>query len=109
TIAGETAPGDGILIRGARFRVRASNVIIRHMRFRQDPSTSTGDNNDALTVDGTGHSNPLKDIILDHCSFSWGLDGNLDIRNTWGMTVQNSIISNNIKSNLINANSKDIS
>src|SRR5690606_38345856 len=81
TIAGETAPGKGILIRGARLRVRASNVIIKHIRFRQDSSSSTGDNDDALTIDGTGQSSPIRDIIIDHCSFSWGLDGNLDIRN----------------------------
>lgn len=108
TIAGESAPGDGILIRGARLSVRASNVIIRHIRFRQDPSTSSGSNDDAVTIDGT-YAGPLSDIIIDHCSFSWGLDGNLDIRNTWGATVQNSIFSYNEKSNLINANSKNIS
>ena len=108
TIAGETAPGGGILIRGARLQVRDGNVIIRHIRFRQDPSNSSGSNDDALTIDGTGGS-PLTDIMIDHCSFSWGLDGNLDIRNTWGATVQNSIITGNAKSNLINANSKNIS
>ncbi|WP_031443336.1 Ig-like domain-containing protein [Arenibacter algicola] len=108
TIAGETAPGGGILIRGARLQVRDGNVIIRHIRFRQDPSNSTGSNDDALTIDGTGGS-PLTDIMIDHCSFSWGLDGNLDIRNTWGATVQNSIVTGNAKSNLINANSKNIS
>tara|TARA_R110002124_G_scaffold281430_1_gene455711 strand:- start:69551 stop:71152 length:1602 start_codon:yes stop_codon:yes gene_type:complete len=108
TIAGETAPGDGILIRGARLRVRDSNVIIRHIRFRQDPSNSTGSNDDALTIDGTGGS-PLTDIMIDHCSFSWGLDGNLDIRNTWGATVQNCMITGIAKSNLINANSKNVS
>jgi hypothetical protein len=109
TIAGETAPGNGILIRGARLRIRANNVIIKHVRFRQDPNSSAGSNDDALTIDGTGLSSPLKDIIISHCSFSWGLDGNLDIRNTWGATVQNSIITGNAKSNLINANSKNIS
>lgn len=109
TIAGETAPGDGILIRGSRLRVRASNVIIRNIRFRQDPSTSTGSNDDAITLDGSGLSEPLTNIVLDHCSVSYGLDGNLDIRNTWGATIQNCIFSYNNRSNLINANSKDIS
>lgn len=109
TIAGETAPGNGISIRGAKLSIRDSNVIIRHLRFRQDPSNSTGGNDDAMTIDGTQSDKPLTDIIIDHCSFSGGLDGNLDIRNTWGATVQNSIFSHNEKSNLINANSKDIS
>lgn len=109
TIAGETAPGDGIQIQGAKLRVRASNVIIRHMRFRQDPSTSSGSNDDAITIDGSGLSQPLRNIVLDHCSVAYGLDGNLDIRNTWGATVQYCIFSYNSKSNLINANSKDIS
>src|SRR5690606_35148902 len=90
--------------------IRASNVIIRHIRFRQDPKNSTGGNDDAMTIDGTqSGGGPLTDIVIDHCSFSWGLDGNLDIRNTWGATVQNSIMTANMMSNLVNANSKDIS
>ena len=102
TIAGETAPGDGILLRNGTLVIDASNVIIRHIRVR---GSYTDD--DCIRIKTTG--NPLQNIILDHVSVSWGKDGNLDISNAWNVTVQNSIISNNIKSNLINFNSKNVS
>ena len=108
TIAGETAPGDGILIRGGRLRIEAGNVIVRHLRVRQDPVNSTGTNDDAVTLDGTVNG-PITNLLLDHVSISYGLDGNLDIRNTRDCTVQYSLFTANDKSNLINANTKDLS
>ncbi|MCC6457681.1 MAG: pectate lyase [Caldilineaceae bacterium] len=75
TIAGQTAPGDGITLRasgndvGSPIRVRTQEVIIRYLRSR--PGT-TGLNNRALTI-GNQH-NPPFNVIVDHSSFSWSGD-----------------------------------
>jgi pectate lyase len=72
TIAGQTAPGDGICIRGATFCVDTHDVVIRHLRFRR------GETNVANRDDSLG-GNPIGNIIVDHCSASWGLDENLSM------------------------------
>ena len=64
TIAGQTAPGDGICIKG-NLSTGADNVIIRYIRVRYDPSWGA---NDALG--GRHHTNN----IFDHVSKSWSAD-----------------------------------
>lgn len=69
TIAGQTAPGDGICIAGHGTSVRAKNIIIRYLRFRLGDINTTQD--DALNASGV---NRTANIIIDHCSLSWSVD-----------------------------------
>ncbi|TDO77272.1 hypothetical protein EV143_10432 [Flavobacterium chryseum] len=72
TIAGQTAPGDGICIAGETLEIDTHDVIIRHMRFRRG-ATDVARRDDALG------GNPIGNIIIDHCSVSWGLDENISL------------------------------
>ncbi len=72
TIAGQTAPGDGICIAGYTLSVEASNIIIRYIRCRLGDENK--DEDDAMHA--TEKRIPFKhhDIIIDHCSLSWSVD-----------------------------------
>lgn len=67
TILGQTSPG-GITVCDQTFQNKASNVIIRFVRFRRGELVSTDDGADAAW------GRYYKNIILDHCSFSWSTD-----------------------------------
>lgn len=67
TIAGQTAPGDGIVVTGETLEVDTHDVIIRFMRFRRG-AMDVAHRDDACGGNGIGN------IIYDHCSASWGLD-----------------------------------
>ncbi len=101
TIAGQTAPGDGVCLAGESFWINTHDVIIRHMRFRRG-ETWVGRRDDAIG------GNPVGNIMIDHVSASWGLDENMSIyRHMWSdgtgkkdlklptvnITIQNSIFS----------------
>jgi len=71
TIAGQTAPGDGICIADQGIHDDAQDVVIRYIRLRRgDP--------DIFNRHGTHYGNPVGNILLDHISSSWGTDQNLD-------------------------------
>ncbi len=72
TIAGQTAPGDGVCVAGQSFWIDTHDVIIRHMRFRRG-ETMSWHRDDALG------GNPVGNIMIDHCSCTWGLDENISI------------------------------
>ena len=77
TIAGQTAPGDGVGIRGETTHINTHNVVIRYLRFRRGPaSRDAGARRGDYDALG-GH--PVGNILIDHVSASWGLDENLSI------------------------------
>ncbi len=109
TIAGQTAPGDGICIADHPVVINGDNVIVRYVRFR------LGDKNQLKTtpancglpvapfsascmpLDGSGGDDGLgnlgnKNIIIDHCSVSWSADEALTIYRGDSVTVQWSFI-----------------
>lgn len=70
TIAGQTAPGEGVSIADETFNINTHDVIVRHMRFRRG-KTSVWSRDDAFG------GNPVGNIMIDHCSCEWGLDENI--------------------------------
>ena len=97
TIAGQTAPGDGIQIKGpAGLYVKTHDVIIRGIRIRR--GWHTGEPVGSCIGIGFGNS---YNIVIDHCSFSWGSDETFTIWDTdapyvHDITVQWSIISESL-------------
>jgi pectate lyase len=72
TITGQSAPGDGICLTNQSLNINTHNVILRHLRVRRGrPEGGQGSDN----IGG----NPEGQIIVDHCSTSWGMDENLSL------------------------------
>jgi hypothetical protein len=101
TIAGQTAPGDGVCVAGESVWINTHDVVVRFMRFRRG-ETYVGRRDDAIG------GNPIGNIMIDHVSASWGLDENMsmyrhmyndstgkieDKLGTVNITIQNSIFS----------------
>lgn len=89
TIAGQTAPGGGIMltIRNTAsvnypLSIETHNAILRYVRIRPGPSQVKSDNVDALLVGG----NTTHDVILDHVTMSWGTDETFNIIGNSGTT-----------------------
>ena len=104
TIAGQTAPGGGITIRGAELRISASNVILRYVKIRPGSNVS-GSNVNGIRL-SSYNNNQIRDIMIDHCSITWATDKVLIIGGIGGtssvqnVTVQKSIIGENISTGL---------
>ncbi|MGD0259237.1 MAG: autotransporter-associated beta strand repeat-containing protein [Verrucomicrobiota bacterium] len=101
TIAGQTAPGDGIGIMGAEVSFYGcSNIICRHVRFRQG-DVHNGSNPDnsgqsAINLDASSSASPANNMIFDHISVEFGSWDSINAVNTATFTVQNSIIADPI-------------
>lgn len=87
TIAGQSAPGDGICLKDQTFRIKkASHIILRYVRFRLgDENKPKPSGPDCLNTDDVDH------VILDHITATWGIDGNHDLRRGGNFTLQWSI------------------
>ena len=95
TIAGQTAPGDGIMIRNLPVNgeppltVETHDVVIRHLRLRPGPSGVP-----SCCVDALGLMDGTRNVMIDHVSMSWAVDENLGASgDASDFTVQWSILS----------------
>lgn len=75
TIAGQTAPGDGICIKNGNLRIAADDVIVRHLRVR--PGDEMQKELDAISIESGCHN-----VIVDHCSAGWSVDESLSVSGT---------------------------
>lgn len=88
TIAGQTAPGMGICLRNYGMRVKADNVMVRYLRIR--PGDKVPGEQDAFTC------LRCKDVIVDHCSFSWSNDETATAYDNENFTMQWCLISESL-------------
>ncbi|KAK1524567.1 pectate lyase [Colletotrichum paranaense] len=86
TLAGQTAPGKGIVIQGNPLGLTgASDIIFRHMRVR--PGKVSGQTIDGMGMQGSNH------CIFDRCSMGWTIDEAFSSRSAWNITFQRNMIS----------------
>ena len=94
TIAGQTAPGDGICVADYPFAIKANNVIVRYIRVRLGNHNVTVDGADGW--DGFGGFDQAN-IIIDHCSISWSIDECCSVLGNKNTTVQWCLISQSLQ------------
>lgn len=97
TIAGQTAPGDGIVIKGAPLKIKTHDVVVRGLRFRiGDGPGSDSTDRDGLGVSGNNNDpNAVYNVVLDHNSIAWGVDENMstwyplhDVTFSWNISAE---------------------
>ena len=90
TIAGQTAPGDGVCLRGAWVAIQGEDVVIRFVCSRPGNAAGTDDldDRDAFKILNA------RNVILDHVSAGWSVDEAVStwFRDVQDVTIQNSII-----------------
>lgn len=98
TIAGQTAPGDGICVADYPVSVGADNVIVRYMRFRMGDKNQKKTDANGNPINGSGGDDAFgglghKNIIIDHCTMSWSDDEACTFYRGDSTTLQWNIIS----------------
>jgi hypothetical protein len=103
TIAGQTAPGDGICLKGSQLSVQANNVIVRGLRSRAGDGDVgiSGQYRRCFEIIGD-----VSDVIVDHCSLSWGVDeaitvyGDKEGRAPQNITIQRCLLAEGLANSI---------
>lgn len=93
TIAGQTAPGDGICLADNSVSLGGDNIIVRYIRFRMGDKYQKGGMVDGNGGDDAFGGTKRKNIIVDHCSISWSTDEVFSVYAGDSTTLQWNIIS----------------
>ena len=106
TVAGQTAPGMGVTVRGAPLLIRTHDVVIRYLRIRPGADTEVNPEKlDGLTILDTDR-NSVHDVIIDHVSATWAVDENMgawygpsDVTVQWSLLAEGLAHSTHLKDN----------
>lgn len=93
TIAGQTAPGDGICLADNSVSLGGDNIIVRYLRFRMGDKYQKGGMVDGNGGDDAFGGTKRKNIIIDHCSMSWSTDEVFSVYAGDSTTLQWNLIS----------------
>ncbi|WP_167856501.1 T9SS type A sorting domain-containing protein [Hymenobacter metallicola] len=93
TIAGQTAPGEGICLADYPVTIGADNVIVRFMRFRMGDRYQNKGKVDGAGADDAFGGTGRKNIIIDHCTMSWSTDEALSVYRGDSTTLQWNLMS----------------
>lgn len=97
SILGSSAPSPGITLKSAHLVVTTHDVFIQHLRIRpgDEASWKNCDNVRAITMEA--NYEPVYNVVIDHCSLSWGIDTTLSVWETadddYDISMSNNIIS----------------
>ncbi|MBW3139890.1 pectate lyase [Ferrimonas balearica] len=105
TIAGQTAPSPGIMIRGISLRIEASDVLIQHVRVRTGDAIEGRTPGDRDGIYAIGKSDDTSrqphNLVFDHVSVSWGIDETFTVKDTAkNVDILNSIVSEGLWYNM---------
>lgn len=107
TIAGQTAPSPGITFIRGGMEIRTHDVLMQHVRFRMGDAESVAGSGFEPDVSTT--SAEAYNIVIDHCSFAWGVDENMSFSGprfdgtaatTHKVTLSNSIIAEGLNNSV---------
>ena len=96
-VAGQTAPGPGITLIKGTFEIDGENVVVQHIRSRAGTETAPGASGEGDAADSIAIADGSSNVVVDHCTASWGTDENLSCGDTASdVTFSNNLIAHGL-------------
>lgn len=96
-VAGQTAPGPGITLVKGTFEIDGENIVVQHIRSRAGTETAPGASGEGDAADSVTIADESANVIVDHCTASWGTDENLSCGDTASdITFSNNLIAHGL-------------